>query len=150
MNDPAGSLRSADRSPGLRKLFLLPALLLSCSPAGDDALLGRWESATAEGSRFVEFGADGVFGVGDDPDRMTPGRFRFRGKGRVAVQVPSGSSFPGEFEVWQVRVSGDSLSTYREGSFGLAAGSRTFRRSASPRPNMPPTTVGGDSKRQER
>lgn len=149
MNDPAGSLRSADQSPGLRKLFLLPALLLSCSPAGEDALLGRWESATAEGSRFVEFRADGAFGVGDDPDRMTPGRFRFRGKGRVAVQVSSGSSFPGEFEVWQVRVSGDSLSTYREGSFGLAAGSRTFRRSTSPRPNMP-STAGGDSKRQER
>ena len=148
MNDPAGSLRSADRRTVLRKLLLLPALLLSCSQAGDDALLGRWESATAEGFRFVEFGADGAFGVGDDPDRMTPGRFRFRGKGRVAVQVPSRSSFPGEFEVWQVRVSGDSLSTYREGSFGLAAGSRMFRRRATPSWRIPPPTTGNHKKEE--
>lgn len=117
---------------GVGLLVILPGLcwLASCAPAEDRRLLGRWESVTPEGFRYLEFGPEGEVGLGDDLHRMSRGRYRFHGKRKIIVEIPARSSFPGEFEVWQVTPSEDSLATYREGSFGLAAASRKFRRFA--------------------
>ncbi len=118
---------------GVGRLMIVQGLcwLASCAPEEDKRLLGRWESVTAEGFRYLEIGPDGTIGVGDDPDRMTRGRYRPHRKGKVIVEFPTRSSFPGEFQVWQVAVSEQSLSTYREGSLGLAHASRKFRRLGS-------------------
>lgn len=108
-------------------VFVTLVWLLSCV-SEDNQLVGRWQSRTPKGFQFVEFSRDGSIGVGDHPDRMTVGRYRFRSKGTVIIEIPTLSSFPGEFQVWQVAVSENDLSTYREGSFGLAGASREFRR----------------------
>lgn len=115
---------------GVYRLMIVPGLcwLASCTPADDKRLLGRWESVTAEGFRYLEFGPGGEVALGNDFHRMTRGRYRFHGKGRIILEIPAKSSFPGESEVWQVTPSEDSLATYREGSFGLAHTSRKFRR----------------------
>ena len=117
---------------GARRLAIVPCLcwLASCAPAEDKRLLGRWESVTPEGFRYLEFGPEGEVALGDDFHRMSRGRYRFHGKRKIIVEIPARSSFPGEFEVWQVTPSAESLATYREGSFGLAAASRKFRRVA--------------------
>jgi hypothetical protein len=59
---------------------------------------------------------------------MSTGRFTVIQGSRIRVEIPQGSSFPGEFQIWQVRVALNELTTYREGSFGLADATRHFRR----------------------
>ena len=115
---------------GVGWLMIVPCLcwLASCAPAEDKRLLGRWKSVTPEGFRYLEFGPEGEVALGDDFQRMAKGRYRFHGKGKIIVEFPTRSSFPGEFEVWKVTPSEDLLATYREGSFGLAHASRNFRR----------------------